>query len=1269
MFEITADNIALLNDEDLRSLVGRLCEFEVRSKGFSASSVTWGGDQNAADGGLDVRVALPASAGIDGFVPRPTTGFQVKTSEMPRTKILAEMRPDGVLRPVIRALADRSGAYVIVSSASSTSDVALQNRRAAMVEAVKDLPNADALTLDFYDRTRLATWVQDHAGLILWVREKIGRPIHGWRSHGAWAYDPEGVHGEYLLDDKLRMQTDTEVTEGGLKALEGISRIRDRLRDPRKVVRLVGLSGVGKTRFVQALFDDRVGEHSLNPSLAAYTNLADGPDPQPTILASELIAARKRAILVIDNCPPDLHQRLSELCRSPESLVSLITIEYDIREDQPEGTAVFSLEPSSVDLISKLVRHRFRELSPVDAQTVAELSDGNARIAIALAGTIAKNETIAGLSDQDLIKRLIQQRHEPDESLLLAAQALSLVYSFQGEDVSDGDQAELFRIGALIGKNAQEMFRSVAELQRRDLVQRRGVWRAVLPHAIANRLAATALQNIPFAEIEAQLINGAPERLLRSFSRRLGYLDGNEEAEVIVRRWLGAEGLLENVADLNDLGKAMLNNIAPVAPEATLLALERALLEPKDSEVVPRCRRYVPLLRSLAYDAALFDRCIALILKIAEAGDVNNDAKEARNVFSSLFHIYLSGTHATIEQRLTIIKSLLSSNEPSERILGSAALSAALEARHFGFAYNFEFGARSRDYGYWPRTRDDVKRWFELTLRLAETLTCSDEPSASQVRDVIAEQFRALWTGAAMYDDLERVCRAISERRFWAAAWIAVRQTIYYDSKGFHPEISARLASLEALLRPRDLAQRVRSMVLSEAVIYVGLDSTDDGTNDVGKTMVQVEAMARDLGRAVAVDQDTFAELLPELIAGNSQQLWSFGGGLAEGTEEPGAIWSQLVTRLAATPTDKRNPHVFRGFLNALHAKNPKLVNALLDDALENETLAQWYPVLQTAVGIDKEGVNRLMRSLELGKAWIGIYRNLVAGGVTHQICGRDFNRLLLRIAGEPGGLDIAIEILCMRLSFDEGRRQSSTSEIIDVGCELMRQLRFANRKDVGSEYRLGIIARYCLVGEKGAATVREICQNLKDAVSKSETFAFCQQELLQVLLGAQPVAALEALCGHNAEDLKLGISILDQAGQLRRNAFDAIPEGDLLSWCDQQPETRYGAVAGGVTAFQPSGETGRLQWTSTARKLLDKAPDRVEVLKEFIGQFSPTGWSGSHAAIVESNAKLLDELAGYPDAALVEFIAKEKIRLAKAIEAEGHMETLLERERDERFE
>src|ERR1051325_358387 len=124
MFEITGDDIAALNDGDLRGLVARLCESELRSRNLQASAVTAGGNQDATDGGVDVRVALPDGTAIDGFVPRANTVFQVKVPDMPRSAILAEMKPAGTIRPAIEEQIKRAGAYIIVSSTGSTSDTA-----------------------------------------------------------------------------------------------------------------------------------------------------------------------------------------------------------------------------------------------------------------------------------------------------------------------------------------------------------------------------------------------------------------------------------------------------------------------------------------------------------------------------------------------------------------------------------------------------------------------------------------------------------------------------------------------------------------------------------------------------------------------------------------------------------------------------------------------------------------------------------------------------------------------------------------------------------------------------------------------------------------------------------------------------------------------------------------------------------------------------------------------------------------------------------------
>lgn len=281
MFDVTPDDIGQLNDVDVRELIGRLCEADLVRRGLSPSAVTWGGNQTAADGGLDVRVTLPPGTAIEGFVARPSTGFQVKAQDMPRSEILAEMRPSGTIRSVIQELAEEKGAYIIVSSQGSTTDNALGRRRTAMLEALNGVANADQLQIDFYDRTRLATWVRCYPGLITWVKERAGRPLVGWRPYGPWSGGVEGVDAEYLVDDKLRLHFGGKRDAPDQPIRQAIDELRCQLFQPGKIVRLVGLSGVGKTRLAQALFDARLGSCPLSPSLAVYTNLSDDPDPQP----------------------------------------------------------------------------------------------------------------------------------------------------------------------------------------------------------------------------------------------------------------------------------------------------------------------------------------------------------------------------------------------------------------------------------------------------------------------------------------------------------------------------------------------------------------------------------------------------------------------------------------------------------------------------------------------------------------------------------------------------------------------------------------------------------------------------------------------------------------------------------------------------------------------------------------------------------------------------------------------------------------------------
>ncbi|WP_316185814.1 MULTISPECIES: hypothetical protein [unclassified Bradyrhizobium] len=1266
MFEITGDDISHLNDTDLRALIGRLSEAELRRQGHSVSHVTWGGSQTAKDGGLDVHVGLPSGASIGGFIPRPETGFQVKKPDMPRQEILDEMKPGGIVRSILLDLAKASGAYIIVSATGSTAHSALKNRKKAMEDAVDGIANASKLALDFYDRNRVATWLRDHPGLIPWVRSLIGKSIPGWQSFASWSRAPGGVDDDYLFDGEARIKTEKKDQGDGLSAVDGINRMREALGQPRHVVRLVGLSGVGKTRLCEALFDDKIGQNNLDPSLAYYTNAAEGPNPPPIGLASDLIAASRRGILVIDNCPSELHGELAKIARSANSTISVITVEYDIRDDQPEGTDVFALDSSSPSVIEKLVARRYPEISQTDAGTIAEFSGGNARVALALAATVGKNDSVSGLSDSDLFKRLFQQRHEHDPDLLMIAQACSLVYSFEGIK-TEGDGAELPILSGLIGKPVSEVYAAIAELKRRDLLQERAEWRAVLPHAIANRLAALALQNIPAATIVNALVVNAPARLRRSFSRRLGYLDGSQEARAIVQAWLSPGGMLADIPNLGKDERTILANVAPVMPDETLAAIERALKD-ADPATLAKSTHVVRLLRSLAYEPAQFERAMALLIKFAQAADSEDDGSAA-GIVPSLFHILLSGTHAPIAMRLKVLEGLLRSDDLALRALGLKSLDAVLKTDHFSSSHSFDFGGRSRDYGYYPPTAKDVQDWFGAVLQLVSPMALSDCPAAAGIRTSIAHEFRALWSNTGQIDAIETLIKEIGKTGFWREGWVAVRQTRIYDGEHMPPEIRERLSALEELLRPKDLVNQVKGVVLGNGGGSIDLDDLDEVENDdYSGAAARMNRTVENLGKDVAKDDEAFKTLLPGLVKGGSR-VPLFGAGLAGSTEKPYEIWQAFVTEFSAT--ERPATGVMGGFLAGLQKLDSMLTDKMLDEALQHPSLGPYFPQLQASVPIDDRGLKRLHDALELGKADITQFYMLAHGRVSDDIQGAQFRDLLLAIANKPGGLTVSLEILSMRLFADAADKRSPTPEVAEVGRALLDAFEFhtKDRRTDREDRELGRIAQVSLAGDEGIPVVRRMVEKMMVAVRRYDIHAHDQDDLMTGLLQVHPTVVLDEVFSGDGKARDNAVQAFADFRRFDKNPMGVVSDDVMLAWCDAAPAIRYPIMGACAGLYKCSANKEPHEWHPLAAKLLAKAPDPQTVLKEIVRRLHPTSWSGSLATKLEERLKLLEQLPIDQTPALIDAFNAARAVLQERIATERKHEAAESRSRSRRFE
>jgi hypothetical protein len=86
-----------------------------------------------------------------------------------------------------------------------------------------------------------------------------------------------------------------------------------------------------------------------------------------------------------------------------------------------------------------------------------------------------------------LFERLFWQQGQKNDDLFKIA-IFSLVYSFNIED-SGTENSELDFLARLAGVNSDTTIEAIETLKQKDIIQQRSQWRAILPHAVANRLA------------------------------------------------------------------------------------------------------------------------------------------------------------------------------------------------------------------------------------------------------------------------------------------------------------------------------------------------------------------------------------------------------------------------------------------------------------------------------------------------------------------------------------------------------------------------------------------------------------------------------------------------------------------------------------------------------------------------------------------------------------------------------------------------------------
>ncbi|MGN5287692.1 hypothetical protein [Aeromonas sp. 11P] len=1278
IFDIEKDDLLRLSDTQLEELIARLAEAEIAADGHSPAYVHWSGSINAPDGGIDVHVKVPVEQMCTGFIERPDTIFQAKKHPMPRAAITSEMTIDGALSSTITGQAAKGGSYIIVSLGDDCSPLMKEDRLQAMQYAVADVPNRSNIHLDFYDRSKLVQWLRQHPSVMLWAKKILGQGYSGWQPYGAWSNPPQGSEDTLISAPGVTITLPSGKGQK-LAIQDAIGPMRELIRSTNKAVRITGLSGVGKTRIVQALFDESVGADALDRTIAVYVDTGENPEPSATAMLDRLIAEGRRAIMILDNCPSELHTLLASKVAA-KGTISLITVEYDIRDDKPQTTEVIQIEAVGPEVAEQLVLRRFPNIGRNNARRIAEFADGNARVSLAIAERVEEGESLAQLSDAQLFNRLFEQRNNPDDGLREQAEILSLVYSFSVSTAEEG-QSELEVLGSISGYFVSQLFRATSKLSDRHIVQKRAHWRAILPHAVANRLAALALNSIPVDQLRATFEATGRQRLLMSFAHRLGLLHDHPVAKEIVECWLQPDGLLGRLTELSDISERMLNYIAPVAPEALLDRIETVLTPfyiQEDATSKNICTStMINLLQLLAYEPSAFERCIRILIHVADYEKEDDSNNSLIRQITSFFQVYLSGTHATLEQRMTIMNESFSSDVPRRIALGFKMLSTALEDRCTGFGMN-AFGARTRNYGLHPN-HDELVQWRSAFIDRALQLGTSGDPALEvPARQIMANTFRGMWGQQAIREKLVDAARKLHAHCPWGDGWKAVRSTIYFNHtkkknvNNVEP-IPDSLVALEKALEPHDLLPTIMMFVLSRAhgpwTLDMDFDHNDHNKYQAAERRLTTKAFQ--LGEEFAVSSHNFDELGPNLFSNDYMPYrTAFGRGLAKGGHDLYSAWLKLVEYLDIQPAGYKNLLVFEGFIEEVDSIDPALAKVLLDQCAQHPQLRHGLVELHPRRNFTEADLDRCMNIMDDSDIHPSMYESILWRDEYGDLSRDRVIDLAIRLLRKPRGFDVVLRALSMRLHGKESGDQLGL-DFRQIGLKAAILSLQKDHCDPSGmdDYNMECVINAALRFDGNEPEKQEWLDAIFAVVDLHYGDVHSYESAIETTASLMPEAFLNRVFEGTEEQQKRRWFFMCNS-DLRFSPLSHINMDFLIAWCCARNEPRvWGAIAASINLWDKDEEIEKLEISELALRLLEASPSPAIVLEIFAERVTPSSYSGSRAEVMQSREKAIRKLVEHERADISTEAQRVSANLIQLIERQKEREQREDMEHEQRFE
>ena len=950
-FEVTGEHVTAMEAPTFANLLQRLLTAESTANALPKRRIHVASNLNAPDGGEDGRIEWEGGPEETSFLPCRRIVFQLKSRTISVRKAAEEVmrgsRNDASRSPKeqVESVLRGGGCYVVLCSRRYVHKE-IQLREQSILHALREsgLSVRDS-QVKFRDADEIATWVNEHAAVAAWVLDRT-QPgtVECFRSWDYWKSRSEHNHTSWIEDERLPPLR---------------TRLMQKAVEPRGVLHLAGLSGVGKSRLLLEAF----GSGELAAAFRDLVMYADESEHDPAAIKGavrSLADMGRRAIVVVDQCTASTRQSLVNMVRGDSSRLSLVTVEDEDRCDTRDPRQM-PIRQAPDNVLEGILENLASGLPSQDMGRLVRFSKGYPEFAISVASAWNASKPLGHVAEHRYVKTFLRaEDHEVPELIVPSAQLLAAFGLIGIDEDSDERLDAVARTGGL---NAQALNQGIQYLADIGVARRRGTLYALEPRPVSLYLAECQWKAWTPLRWDQVLAGDLSPEYRVSAARQLRMLNTTEVSRRVVKRICRFGGPLDNPEQVWDSAYVeMLAALVEVDPRCVVDLLGHTLSGIDDlKEIRGEARRnLVWTLRKAAFPENTFDSAACLLLRLAVAEN-EEYANNATGVLAELFPLILGGTAADSGRRLRFLQEAADSTDPQQRMVVVKALTEGIKTEDFGRMVGPEtHGLRPGLDSWRPRTRAEETDYLEQCARLlAEFATVDDEAGAS-ARYELAGGFRSLISSELIgIDVIEAITlRVRGARGHWPEAIDALEWHLKSDE--CTDAQSERVKGLIDQLEPQDLALRTLDLVSQFPGKYLRVEGLADEAR-AERLRGDIQGLADEL-----LDQpEVLRRVLPALCSRPRSQAWWLGECLARQADVALDVLEMVKDGCVRVSEGGRNDDLLTGFLYGLRERDPEAVDRFKREAARSAQFARTLPHVCRSIGVTAGDITLVLQALE----------------------------------------------------------------------------------------------------------------------------------------------------------------------------------------------------------------------------------------------------------------------------------------------------------------